>query len=197
MVAIHFPGFDSFGGVTGSARRDISRETNLLVREIGQTDEHGCRLLLTPNRSLTTRQAYLVYAAISTLVLLVGTICLLLGLPLVLPFSGLEALGLGAGMYTALRLTRREQLVEVAGDIVKVAKRAAGGADAGVFEFQRAWARVVLEQDSSGWYPSKLKLRSHGREIEIGEFLVEEERVALGELLSSRIPPRYASAVVV
>jgi uncharacterized membrane protein len=50
--------------------------------------------------------------------------------------------------------------------------------------FQRAWARILLLRDPSGWYPSRLLLRSHGRSIEIGPWLVEDERLELAEELT-------------
>ena len=160
-----------------------------MVREYRHPDDESCRLLLTPNRSLTTRQAYVVFTGLAVWVLAVGTAAFFAGLPLVLPYSGLEVVAIGAAMYTTLRWTRREQRVEIAGDHIRIAKRAAGGADAGVYEFQRAWARLILETDAGGWYPSRLKLRSHGREVEIGEFLAEEERVALSEILAQYVAP--------
>lgn len=160
-----------------------------MVREIKHSSGPDCRFLIRPNRSLTWRQALAVYCAISAVALGVGTGFLLVGLPLVLPYSGLEVIGLGAALHISLRRTRREQCIEICGDLVLVAKRAAGGADAGTYEFQRAWARVVLERDRNGWYPSRLKLRSHGREVEIGEFLAEDERLALRARLAAVLGP--------
>jgi uncharacterized membrane protein len=46
--------------------------------------------------------------------------------------------------------------------------------------FQRHWARVVLKQSRGDWYPSRLLLHSHGRQVEVGRFLEEQERLHLG-----------------
>ncbi|RLA35891.1 MAG: hypothetical protein DRR03_04995, partial [Gammaproteobacteria bacterium] len=41
--------------------------------------------------------------------------------------------------------------------------------------------RILLLRDPSGWYSSRLLLRSPGRSIEIGPWLVEDERLELAE----------------
>jgi len=42
-------------------------------------------------------------------------------------------------------------------------------------EFQHYWTRLVLEHPRQRWYPSRLLIRSHGKQIEIGKFLNEQE----------------------
>ena len=48
-----------------------------------------------------------------------------------------------------------------------------------VYEFDKAWAKIVLEKSWNNWYPSRLLLRSHGKQIELGKFLNEQERQCL------------------
>ena len=47
----------------------------------------------------------------------------------------------------------------------------------------RAWAEVKLIQPRHRLHPTRLVIRSHGKEIEVGSFLVEEERQRLEEAL--------------
>jgi len=51
----------------------------------------------------------------------------------------------------------------------------------------RVWARVVLERCPKQWYPSRLLIRSHGRAVEVGTFLNEEERRRLAEELAQNL----------
>ena len=55
------------------------------------------------------------------------------------------------------------------------------------YELDKTWAKVVLERSWNNWYPSRLLLRSHGRQIEIGKFLNEQERQCLGAELKKVI----------
>ena len=44
---------------------------------------------------------------------------------------------------------------------------------------------MELERTRNSWYPARLVIRSHGREVELGRFLNEEEREQLAmELLT-------------
>jgi uncharacterized membrane protein len=48
---------------------------------------------------------------------------------------------------------------------------------------QRAWAQIRLLPPRIRWYPTRLVIRSHGNEVELGGFLNEHERRQLaGEL---------------
>ena len=54
------------------------------------------------------------------------------------------------------------------------------------FELNRAWLQVCLLSPRLRWYPSRLVLRSHGTDVELGGFLNEDERRRLaGELRSA------------
>lgn len=111
----------------------------------------------------------------------IGTAYFLIGLTLVLPFSGLEMLALGAALYiTALRGGER-QVITISDReiIVEIGRKQPEQR----YQFQRAWARIILERVPASWYPSRLLIRSHGRELEIGRFLNEQERLGLANCL--------------
>ncbi|OOZ46379.1 DUF2244 domain-containing protein [Solemya velum gill symbiont] len=55
------------------------------------------------------------------------------------------------------------------------------------WKFPTYWVKVILDFDSSGWYASRLYLRSHGKLLEIGACLNEEERQELTQHLRNRI----------
>lgn len=47
------------------------------------------------------------------------------------------------------------------------------------FEFQRAWVRLSWREPRFRSYPRNLELRSHGKQVVLGEFLPETERKKL------------------
>ncbi len=144
-------------------------------------DEHACRIVIRPNRSLTWQQTKLVYAGIVGYSLSIALGLAFLGYWPVLPFAGLELLGLGAAFYWVAWTGRRTELVRVSADTVAVEKLPR--TEAGVQEFHRAWAQVQLQRAKLGWHPSRLVIRSHGNEVDLGGFLNEGERRQLaGEL---------------
>ena len=133
--------------------------------------------VIQPNRSMSWRHLLVAYLGICMVLLAVGIGFLAAGLPLVLPFSGLEMLLLGVGFYlSAWRGGVQEVVIIGAGTVVVEAGRKRPETRE---RFQRQWARVVLERRRGGWYPSRLLIRSHGRQVEIGKFLNEQERRGL------------------
>lgn len=130
--------------------------------------------VLQPHRSLTWREARYVYAGFAAFCLAIGAGFYEIGLTLILPFSGLEVLALGGAFYVCLARGEMREVISVYGRTV-VVERGKYCPEAR-HELQRAWMRVVLEKQAITWYPTRLKLRSHGREIEVGAFLGDDER---------------------
>ena len=52
-------------------------------------------------------------------------------------------------------------------------------------QFHPYWVRLALQQGRWRGWPSRLLVCSHGREVEIGAFLNEDERRALAQRLSA------------
>ncbi len=98
----------------------------------------------------------------------------------ILPFSGLELLFL----YWVFQLLERQagdyERITLAGDTLIL--ESVLGRRARRLEFNRCWAQVVLGSDPVSGHP-RVALKSHGREVEIGRFMNDNERLALaGEL---------------
>ena len=143
--------------------------------------KHNRRIVIRPNRSLTRRQLQIAFAVIAVVCLGIASAFAALGLWPVLPFAGLEVLAIGAGFYLSALGGREMEVVSVARDTVAVEK---GGRKAHErHELSRAWLQVRLLPSRLRWYPSRLVLRSHGHDVELGGFLNEDERRQLaGEL---------------
>lgn len=98
----------------------------------------------------------------------------------VLPFAGLEMLVL----YLAFRF-----IDEHAGDYERVAIQGnrvdveiVDGRAVRCFEFNRHWSQVVCEEGGA-----RVALRSHGRELEIGRHLCEEQRMLMADELKREL----------
>ncbi len=140
-------------------------------------DEGHHRFEIRPNRSMSWRAVKLFYAGMVSVSLIIAGGFAALGFWPVLPFAGLELLALGWALYACAQDSERREIVSVDSDSVAVEKGRRLRESS--FEFVRAWTSVALAAPPIAWYPSRLVLRSHGREIEVGGFLTEAERTQL------------------
>ena len=144
-------------------------------------------LRLWPHQSLPPKG----FAAfiLSTFVLILIPTLSLLGTVLLwglLPFV-LMAVG---GMYLALQRNHRARQIEEVLTLDPTMARlirtdSAGGTQ--TWDCNRHWARVRKYEDT-GPVPHYVTLRGKGREVEIGAFLSEDERLALYDELLHRLP---------
>jgi uncharacterized membrane protein len=89
-------------------------------------------------------------------------------------------------LWSSLKRRRCTQTIRVTDGEVEVVTRDARGAHAA--SFPRHWARVRLVR-ARGWHPSRLLIESHGRAVEIGGLLTEEERRGLHLRLRRLVGP--------
>jgi len=132
------------------------------------------------NNSLDSTGRLLVFAFL--FVVSVGIACAFAacGAWLVLPFAGLEM----AGLYWAFRCIERHardyERIAIDGDKVKIERFEAGRAQRD--EFNRCWAQLVAAPGGG-----RLALRSHGREVEIGRHMNDDERLVLARELRTAL----------
>lgn len=146
-----------------------------------QPETPGQAWLLSPTRSMTWPQARRFVAAVTAVSLSIGGLFAWCRLPLVMPFSGIEALAVAAAFYLVLRDGERREIVRVEADrlVIEVGIRHLEQR----VEFDRFWVRVDLQRSRYRNHPTRLFVGSHGRAIELGRFLTDSERETFSRLL--------------
>jgi len=134
-------------------------------------------IMVMPNRAMPWQHIMMFYFAIAIVTLTIAFNFYVQGLTLILPFAGLELAALGIVLYISAWRSNIKEVVSVTDEKIKI--EIGRNSPEKIFEFDRAWVKIVLEKSWNNWYPSRLLLRSHGKQIELGKFLNEQERQCL------------------
>lgn len=143
--------------------------------EYDQTESpRGYRLVLSPNCSISWREVIIFYAITCVLALAIGLFFAFQGMWLVLPFSGLEMLALGTGLYFVSRNAHRREVISLDEQRVTVEK----GIDKidHQWEFKTHWTRLQVQEKPGIHRDKRLSLGSHGEYVVVGEFLSKNEK---------------------
>jgi len=140
------------------------------------------QFVIRPNCSLGWQGAKRYLALQSAVVLLAAAPMVWMGGWLVLPFAGAELLALTAAFYWVLLRSQRIEVVSLEGERVVIERGRRGPEHRA--ELPRAWARVVLQEGRAELDKSHLFIRAHGRQVEVGEELTNEEKARLAEELT-------------
>ena len=136
--------------------------------------------VVRPTLSLTWKEAKRWLCLISIIPLASGSLFLWFGIPLVLPFAGVEVGLLWAAFYYVQRKGQWCETIELSPRVLVVEKGRLEPSQRD--EFDPAWVQVDLAEPR-GWHPTRLSLRSHGRSTELGSFLTDGERQMLARAL--------------
>lgn len=144
--------------------------------------ENAGAFTLTAKRynSLSTSGRYLVFGFIFIVSFGISLAFAVFGAWPVLPFAGLEMLVLFLAFRYIERRSDDYERLSISGDKLLVEYLEHGRLNR--FELNRYWAQVVWDAAAS-----RLALRSHGREVEFGHYLTQQERVKLARQLKERI----------
>lgn len=135
------------------------------------------------NCSLSSGNRVFLFFAILLVLTIIAAGFLLAGAWLVLPFAGLEALALGIALRAVSRHEKDFERITISGDALRVELQ--HKEKLSTFEFNRYWAQVIVNR-AGGGNESRLWIRSHGRQLELGRFLDDEGRLALASRLRER-----------
>ncbi len=157
----------------------------MFVEETG-SDECRAEFLIRPNRSMTAKGMIIFVGLVGLAVLLIAVRFVLLGAWVVLPFAILEIVLLAAGFWMYERTGRYRETVRVSRNNFFITKDSVHGLKTS--QFNPDWVQVDLKLDPGNWYPSRLLIRSHGKQVEIGACLTNQEREALSKALMQSMP---------
>jgi uncharacterized membrane protein len=151
-----------------------------MIERLDNLDAEDTVWVVRPTRSLTWPEAKRWLCAISVLPLSGGLLFLYFGIPLVLPFAGLEIALLWAAFYHVARSGQDREVIRLT-DARLIIERGRREPEERL-EYDRAWVRVRLDENR-GWHPSQLSIGSHGKLAPVGAFLTDGERKTLAESL--------------
>jgi uncharacterized membrane protein len=143
--------------------------------------DRGVSLVLVPNCSSSWRDSVRVIAALAATSLATGLGLALNGAWLVLPLAGAEVAAMALCFLVLARRASRREVITFAADTVTVERGVHAPDEA--MSFPRAFSSILVQRRHP-WYPRRIAIRGHGREIEIGSFLAEGERASLVAELS-------------
>ena len=155
--------------------------------EVQRDLEGDAQIVIWPQAALDWARMRLLLCLLTAAIAAVAAFFALQGAWLVLPFAGLEALGLAVAIYLNARRAVTREVVTISGADLVVSRGRRRLAEVG--RFPRYWTRLPLIEDPRGWYPRRLLLSCHGRHLEIGAVLTEAERQGLATALQSRVGP--------
>ena len=156
-----------------------------MITCLGDSGETKKGFVVMPNKAMPWRQLIWIYSILAGFTLGIALGFFSQGLTLVLPFAGLEVVALGAALYISAWRGGVKEVISVTGDKIRI--EIGHNFPEQRYELKRVWAQVVLQRPWNNWYPSRLFIRSHGRQIEIGRFLNESERQGLAKELQKLI----------
>ena len=146
-----------------------------------QSDSTHDYFVIRPNNSLSWRATKWFFLVALATSLTIATSLAIAGAWMVFPFAGLEMAALATVLYIVAKKATRREVIKIDADSITVSRgRHTPEED---FRFERVWARVEMQRARLKGYPSRLVIRSHGREVEVGSCLCEEERERLATRL--------------
>jgi uncharacterized membrane protein len=148
-------------------------------------------VVLYPNRSLGGTGFAVLMAAIVLVSATVGAGFMMVGAWPVTGFLGLDVLLVYFAFRWNSREARRAEFVRLDPDGLSVRRLEPDGRSQS-WRFEPYWVRVALVQ--AGRHDRRLVLRSHGRELTIGAFLTQDERLELARALDAALQDHRAGA---
>ncbi len=147
----------------------------------------GYKIIARPNNSLSMEGGVKLLGAMALVTLLIALGFTHIGAWMVLPFAGLELLAFAGAFYYVHLHSSDYESIAIEEDKVIVETRSYKNSS--ITEFQRCWAQVSVRGVASSQGSSKrgLFIGSHGKEIEFGKHLIDDEqRVALARELKQK-----------
>lgn len=140
------------------------------------------KIVARPNCALSPREMAKIVAILALFSLSVAIAFGFAGAWLVFPFAGMELLALAYAFYIIRIHADDYESITIEGDRLAIEQHHHNNTSQVVFH--RYWAQVVLRQMPGGEH--RLWLRSHGKEVEVGRFMNDRQKLALAQQLQMR-----------
>lgn len=152
------------------------------------------QLVIGPNASLTSRQAWAAMGLAGGVGLTIAGVWAVLGFWPVLPFAGLELAALGAALYVVQRRNRYREVLTFVGPVLRVEFGALGRGARTRVELPRAWTRVRIAAGVHRHDPHRLCLEYGAQQVTVGRCLTDAERERLAARIKELLPPAPSRA---
>jgi uncharacterized membrane protein len=140
--------------------------------------------VLVPHRSLPRWGFILLIGSLAAALAAVGLSFWSLGAWPVAGFCGLEGFLVWGAFELNYRSGRRLETIRLDDATLRIDRIAPNG-HTRHWTFEPGWVRVALEQENSD--NNRLVLSSHGRRLQIGTFLTDDERLDLADALNAAL----------
>lgn len=150
--------------------------------------EQGTQWALKRNCSLAPRHMLGVYAALCLLSIVIGLGFLWVGLPAVLPFAGVELLGVAAAFWVYARHAADREEITLSGGELRVEHHCGRRIDQARFRVE--WLRIEPARCDA----SLVELRGQRQRMHVGRYLRPELRPALAHELRMALRHERARA---
>lgn len=135
-------------------------------------------IVVCPNMSAQWHTTKLFLWLISCLALFIATAFALVGAWMILPFAGLEIIALVSLMVWVANQCRRKQVIHIEDNRIHVEKGV--HTPKSTWESELFFTRLIIDKPPyRGGQPLKVFLRSQQQQLEIGEFLNEDDKKKL------------------
>lgn len=152
--------------------------------ENSKATSHEFSAMLTPNRSLSPKGFIIFMVCISAVCFITGLVFTLAGAWPVMGFMGLDVLLI----YLAFRKNYNDlkifETISLTPNVL-ILERVYPSGRSQSFEYNPFWVKVGIKEHSSG--ATKMQLVSHGKVLNFGNFLSDDERREFASVLNREI----------
>lgn len=134
-------------------------------------------IVVSPNLSAQWRTTKLFIWIVSSFALTIAVVFAMAGLWMILPFAGIEIFAIVVLMRHVARKCYRRQVIYLENGRIRVEK--GHHSPQSVWDSELFWTRLIVKKATHPWHPDILILRGRQQQIEIGEFLNEQDKKQL------------------
>lgn len=139
--------------------------------------EGSAVIVLRPNNSASWQLNMAIIGLVTLMLFIVCVYFALKGLWLVFPFAGLEVVALYICFYLRVRANNRTEVITFDRDTVVIEQGNFFAEKS--WKYHRLWAKIFVKKPRYSGHPKQVMIRSHGKELELGAFLNNQDKEVL------------------